>query len=320
MTKLLQEYLSSTSYLKRCEEARGFKHLWAIYCDKGGVTKSMSALLNANKARDNDNLVTALADGDLMNQDLFNVNGSLGEDGLKLKPEQNNPVEGCITFNGADMNKASEVILPLIESVSPDRIILDFPGLGDKNLSHMIGKTFTAEELVEMLKEFGFVLDIAFPIIGKADNTEWKNALRSARRIVDQYGHLDVHFWAHLGKWDGATLNDDADPGFKYWFDDPLRQALMETYGFHEIKVPRIPDLVMPKLANIPVRFSNFFDQEYVKAYNEVATAYNQQNEDEKNKMETIDVRARFAIQKFCKQYDEQINADPYLKEFFGIA
>ncbi|MCH6206296.1 hypothetical protein L3V16_20955 [Brucella ciceri] len=280
----------------------------------GTIGKSLVACMQAEVLRSNPNFKTALIDGDAhdenCNQTFRKVfgqreNGELN--GTLLPADDNDYFTGCRTINLRKANaRSGDEIFGAVEQ-GANRIYVDGAGGSEANFGKLIiEENGDPEFFVNTLKDLGYDLTLVIPILGSSKGRA-ADASDSLRFYFDTYGRFDnVHFHVFLSQWGSDKVDNDADPDFRYWFNSKLRPEMLETERLHETRLMTLA----PDVFRVISDFSTF--EVGAPLSNLVDPAFAQQN--------GISLRHRIALKKARDFFLAQCAADPFLKNFLGIA
>lgn len=268
----------------------------------GGSTKSQLMKLLASLARSSALArSTAVMDGDPKNQSTRKVFGQRDANGDLIPAEDNDILIGCRMMKSTDAEASSKEVFKVLEDDQPDLFLMDGAAAAESDFAKMILNNSTPEEFVEVLKELGYQLNLATTLLPKKNASKRNEALASLQALYDMYHEIeDVHFTVSLSLWEGDIMDNDSDDGFRYWFKHPLREQLLATGRYHELKMVLLPAEVMAVTSHYEVPFFQLIDPVFAKEAG-------------------ISIRVRMALRKYVDLFRQQVEADPYLRGVFHL-
>jgi hypothetical protein len=261
--------------------------------DKGGVGKTYAASLLGDIMRHDTGMKTVLIDGDEKVRKFIERFGNRDDEGGLLPPEANDPFTGCKLVDLRNMENSAAEIMGAFES-GATRILIDGAGGSETNYGRLLRPTAKPEEFTEFLAEEGISAVFIANIMPDDDAT-----IMSLANLWAKYkGDEGIHFVVVLNRWSGDI--DGTDSHFADWFASRTRAAMIEAGNISELNITTVYEDVMAKVREMPVPFSVMTDKDAAQALG-------------------IDMRTRRAIRNARTEIVDQINADPTMKEIFGL-
>lgn len=280
----------------------------------GSVGKSFLACVQAEIMRSNPDFRTALIDGDAHDENcnqtfrkLFGLREGGALDGDLLPADDNDYFTGCRTVNLRKANaKSGDEIIGAMEQ-GANRIYVDGAGGSEANFGKLIMEDNGDPEIfISTLQELDYDLTLVIPLLGGSKGRA-ADASDSLKFYFDTYGHFEnVHFHVFLSQWNSDKIDNVSDPDFLYWFNSKLRPKMLETGRLHETRLMSLAPDVFKVIADfttleLGAPLSKLIDPAFAQANG-------------------ISLRHRIALKRARDFFITQCAADPFLKNFLGIA
>jgi hypothetical protein len=267
--------------------------LLLVMSNKGGVRKTTTVAYLADILRETSASVGIL-DGDLKIHGTYQRFAELDDQGQFL--ENQSLTSGAWISDLRDV-KGRAKILEAIEQ-EPDFLIVDSAGGADDNFGDIFGDGFEPSDFIETLTDMDARVVFVCPVLPDDDDT-----IRSVKTIAKSFEGLPVFFLIVLSGW--AASGDADDSRYSLWMGSKVRQSLVDSGNFAELKVNNLPDEIMVTVRETPAPFSKIVDQ----------TAINPK----KGEKYSINIWTRQSLKKVRASIQRQMAAVPALKEIFGL-
>ncbi|MEN3145323.1 hypothetical protein ABDF71_25355 [Ochrobactrum sp. WV_118_8] len=280
----------------------------------GGIGKSRDSTETVDILRSSSSLTTIAIDGDsdepLANETLYKTMGNReggNHFGALLPASEQDPYTGVLTVNLRKANARSGDVIFNAMGTEADRIWVDGAGGSEPNFGKLLMEdNGDPEFFVETISEAGYGLVISL-IALPSNHSRCEDAAESIRYYFELYGSFpSVHFVVTMNMWGSEKLDDMGDPSFAYWYNSKTRKAMMESGRLSEIKMPSLAKDMFKIFGDFASKecgapLSKIIDKDFAQANG-------------------VPFRQRSTIARTRVIYMKQIEADPFLKHFFGIA